>query len=221
MINLKNLAKKIYQKKLPAFTIMEVGITLLIIAILSFGTLKGFGLVEKAKQQSTIQDIYHFLQMIQEYKTRYHYFPGDDPIASKRFGQTENGKGSDNLSDINTPLIWQHLHLAGITKANQSINPSMGGQLKLATFSSLRVGNDTIKGGQFIVFCGNNGEAILSPKQCLDLKNQIDGSNHTITEGSFFAIEDEKNTSSDRCIKDGAFNIKNDTKSCVGLFRID
>ena len=207
-------------KTLPAFTIMEVGVAIFVIAILSFTGLKGIALIDKAKQQSTIEQFHHLRHMIHEYRSRYNQIPGDDPLAQQRFGQGPNGPGHiGRLQDVDPTLLWQHLYQGGIIANPQEIMPSMGGRFWLMT---LETGGplENAKGGDYIALTGVNHEAVLTPKQCLELKNRIDGGNSTLNEGAFSVIN-HPSAPPNSCVEGNRLKLTNDNKVCIGLLKLE
>ena len=75
--------KKLTQK-LPAFSLIEVSIALVIIGLMVGGALKGKQLIRSARLNNTVQQMQHLQSSITSYFDANHDYPGRDPIDQKQ-----------------------------------------------------------------------------------------------------------------------------------------
>jgi prepilin-type N-terminal cleavage/methylation domain-containing protein len=111
------------------FTIIELSIALVIIAlILGMVVVKGGSLIGDTKTTSTITLIKDLTGATVDFKSRYHYLPGDlpkagDDIAGIASGSACDSGNGDGLIDDATneiPCVATHLVLAGLIKGSAS-----------------------------------------------------------------------------------------------------
>ena len=109
------------------FTLIELSIALVIIGlILSMIVIKSGVLVGDTKTTSTITLIKDLSGAVIDFKSRYHYLPGDLPKASDDIsGVTigsacDSGNGNGLIDDPTNeiPCVAEHLVLAGLIKGN-------------------------------------------------------------------------------------------------------
>ena len=113
--------------KQTGFTLIELSIALVIIGlILSMIVIKSGVLVGDTKTTSTITLIKDLSGAVIDFKSRYHYLPGDLPKASDDIsGVTigsacDSGNGNGLIDDTTNeiPCVAEHLVLAGLIKGN-------------------------------------------------------------------------------------------------------
>jgi len=98
-------------KKLKAFSLIELSVVLLIIGIILGSIFKGMQLVESAKIQSVAQQFQAIRLDVEHYVTRYGEFPGPSLYTSK----------------TDTQNAFQKLYEKGIVKSKQLIRSKLGG----------------------------------------------------------------------------------------------
>jgi len=108
------------------FTLIELVIVLMIIALLIGAILKGKQLIDSAQEKQLEKDFSNIPLMIYAYQDKYKAIPGDDKNAASRFSgitaSVQNGDGdgliTGNWFDFNpatdSTIIWQHLRLANL-----------------------------------------------------------------------------------------------------------
>lgn len=108
------------------FTLIELAIVLMIIALLIGAILKGKQLIDSAQEKQLENDFSNIPLMIYTYQVKYKAIPGDDKIAASRFSgitaSVQNGDGdgliSGNWFDFDpitdSTIFWQHLRLANL-----------------------------------------------------------------------------------------------------------
>jgi prepilin-type N-terminal cleavage/methylation domain-containing protein len=108
------------------FTLIELVIVLMIIALLIAAIFKGNQLIDGAREKQLEKDFSNIPLMIYAYQDKYKAIPGDDKNAASRFSgitaSVQNGDGdgliTGNWFDFNpetdNTIIWQHLRLANL-----------------------------------------------------------------------------------------------------------
>ncbi len=146
-MNTKFMMNKLQQRqrrRQRGFSLVELGVVLLVVSILIGGVLKGRELIGLSKLQRLESDLESVQTSAALYRDYYQHLPGDDPSASQRFtshGAVENGNGNNQIEfsqgsqNGENSLFWQHLRAAGLLKlaANDKQAPSnpFGGEFRL------------------------------------------------------------------------------------------
>lgn len=118
------------------FTLIELSMVLVVIALIVGGVVASRELVQAAKVRSAAKDITSYIAAVGAFKSKYNCLPGDCANATTFFSnlsaaQTQNpqnGNGNgiyDGLTDGNavgegTVRVWEELSKAGILGANYS-----------------------------------------------------------------------------------------------------
>jgi prepilin-type N-terminal cleavage/methylation domain-containing protein len=127
--------------KRNGYTIVELSVVLVIIALLVIGVASGISLVKQAKLRSIITDFEVFRSMIDYFDDKYHALPGDMTNAFSTWGTNcaptavqcnGNGDGhithSSGTTGVESFLAWLHLYLAGFTNGQYSGTATIAGQ---------------------------------------------------------------------------------------------
>ena len=111
------------QRRSRGFTLVEIAIVLVIIALLLGGTLKGQELISSAKIRNLANDFGAISAATYAYQERFRVLPGDDGGASARWGSgvPDGDRGgsiagdfcADPGSSAESVYFWRHLRLAG------------------------------------------------------------------------------------------------------------
>ena len=112
------------QRKLTAFTLIEVAIVLIIVALLAGGVVKGMELLEISRSQKAATQLNALASAWYGYLNRFSQLPGDDPDATSRFNVADSGDGDHQLSSSEQPFVWQHLHASNLVVGSGS-NPTL------------------------------------------------------------------------------------------------
>jgi len=105
------------KKNTKGFSILEISISLTIIALIVAAIVAGQNLKRRAELNQIIEDISVFNTSIVEFENTHNGLPGDLWNAENLFGasNTDNGDGNNQLQLAAEPfLFWQHLQLAGL-----------------------------------------------------------------------------------------------------------
>ena len=100
------------------FTLIELAVSIVIIAIIMSSVLIGSAIVKNAKLQQIAKEWQLYSSAINNFKTVYDAIPGDMYNATSFFSGTTNGNGDNLVSGTGGTsyeefTIWQHLELAG------------------------------------------------------------------------------------------------------------
>lgn len=122
--------RTIYRKR--GFTILELSIVVLIIALLMGGVIGGKNIIRLAELRSVITDKEKYIAAMNSFMEKYKYLPGDyfyasrywalkatcpavTPSGSDKVTETCNGNGNKRLDTGGEEfLLWQHLSLSGM-----------------------------------------------------------------------------------------------------------
>lgn len=122
------------------FSLIEMSVTLLIIALAVASIVAGAHLLENAKIGKIVSGLNFYKQAVVNFKTKYAALPGDMPGA-KQFWNTEGGDGDNRIDDKANPSClteclraWEHL-----AKANMA-NGSFTGVPAPDTASGYKIG---------------------------------------------------------------------------------
>ncbi len=115
MLKLRKKTHKIFST--AAFTLVEVAITLAVLALLIASVTGGMHLMTLSKIYATISEFQKYQTVISAFKQKYHAFPGDMSNAAS-FWSSTNGDGDDAIEYSGGPgsneslRAWQHLNQA-------------------------------------------------------------------------------------------------------------
>lgn len=117
--------KSTYNK---GFTLVELSIVLVIIALIITGVAAGSSLLKQAKLNAVISESTNYRQAIQTFKIKHGYFPGDFPNAAAFWPSSDPQNGNGNgLIDYGSwggedLYLWNHLSLSGLLPYNYNGN---------------------------------------------------------------------------------------------------
>lgn len=190
------------KKKLDAFSLIELGMVLLVIGVLAVGIFKGKDLLDSAKLQSTIQEIQHIQQGVHQYADLYHALPGDDPDAS-RFGENvPSGNGNRIIDDSEQDLFWVHLFKAGILAFEKNHPCKIGGIYSVEQEASTL----------YLVVSNPHQAGLLTPKQAKVIESKL-GAN-------MVEIADGKDCQG-QCMNNGVLNLSITRPVCIAKIKMN
>ncbi|MEO5329936.1 MAG: type II secretion system GspH family protein [Magnetococcus sp. THC-1_WYH] len=117
------------QRKADGFTLLELSMVLVIIAIMMGAVLRSDKVVDEGRMQRMALDYAAVASAVQAYVQWYHFFPGDDPKAQERWPEVVNGNG-DGVIDAESSeerqawlhLVSAHLLLSGAMTENSRMH---------------------------------------------------------------------------------------------------
>lgn len=132
------------------FTLLEMSVVLLTIALLIAGIMVGKSLIHNAQLQSVIADVDRYEKAVQLFRDKYHELPGDMPNATSFWGDagsactspahgapltsaTCNGDGNGQIESQNylgmfeSILAWQHLANAKLIDGMYNVTDDVTG----------------------------------------------------------------------------------------------
>lgn len=104
-------------RRAAAFTLLELSIVIVIIALLIGGILSGNALIAAAELRSVSADAQSYINAIGTFRSQYRYLPGDMPTATKYWSTTTPGNGDGVITGDERFYSWHQLSLAGLTDA--------------------------------------------------------------------------------------------------------
>lgn len=225
--------QKIHCKKLPAYSLIEISISLIVIGLILGGAIKGWELIERARVNALVEQVNAIRMSITSFYDKYNYLPGDFPFASTQIksGLVDgNGNSVIDGDPLNTSSkaynVWQHLSAAGFM---ESVGHITGGTASFGNGApAAKVGGgfslihkeDPQMAGHWLLLGKENGVKgngpLLSPKKALEIAKKFDSQNPL--EGAVRAEKGEG--AGEECLSEGQFNIATDEKVCVLYFQL-
>ena len=106
-------------KKQRGVTLVEIAIVLVIIGLLLGGVLKGQELINNAKVRA-MADRQNSLKVAWfSFIDRFQALPGDYVFAARSIPNAKNGLGDGQLTEKESPIVFQHLTAAGYIRCAQ------------------------------------------------------------------------------------------------------
>lgn len=116
--------RKITPQLSSGFTLIEMAIALMVIALLMVSQAKGSQLLDLAREKKLESDFRNLTAEIYAYQDKYKAIPGDDALAAQHVSAPAstagNGTGlidgnwNDTTATSETYLVWLHLRLANL-----------------------------------------------------------------------------------------------------------
>jgi len=232
------------------FSLVEMSIVIVVMALIVAAAMQGVNMIEKAKLRNVLSEISDIKMAINSFKTKYDKLPGDFDKAVAYWGATtENGDADGKIEFVNGSTIyegyraWQHLAYAQMVKT-----PYLGTETTGAAELGKDVPESKIGGGYFVEYdifgltemtslafgvpvatsvapILVNG--VITPAQAQELDNKVDdGEPMTGTVRG----ADGNGSASNTCINAGAdttdgtsddyYNITLDGKDCTMAFKL-
>lgn len=112
------------------FSLVELSIVLVVIALLVGGILGGRSLIKAAELRSVMNEASAWQTAVQTFRSRYNEYPGDFSQATQYWSGTGNGNGDGRIggTTLNERFrFWQHLSLAGLIPGTYTGVAASGG----------------------------------------------------------------------------------------------
>lgn len=142
-------------KKKEGFTLVELSIVIIIIGFLIAGVSAGTSLIKQAQLNAVIFEKTNFVTLVNTFKEKYGYYPGDLPKATSYWvSAAANGNGDglvdwfNNQSVRESVAAWQHLGLSGILPGNYT---GLGSDLDNGVTASLNAPGSKFNNGLWII----------------------------------------------------------------------
>jgi prepilin-type N-terminal cleavage/methylation domain-containing protein len=122
---------RVGRKAWRGFTLVELAIVLVIVALVLGGVLKGQEMVVQSKIKNIISDFSGISAAYYGYQDRYRAMPGDDPNAALRWTGAASGNGNglvqgkynSQTGADESRLWWDHLRRAGFVAGESTRQP--------------------------------------------------------------------------------------------------
>ena len=104
------------------FSLVELSVTLVIIGIIVAAVISGAHLMQAAKNNKLISELAGYKEAVENFRLKYHAWPGDVPNATAFWPNTGNGNGNERIEGDLTEKVraWQHLSLSHMIAGNYS-----------------------------------------------------------------------------------------------------
>jgi hypothetical protein len=195
------------KKHLPAFSLLEISIALMVIGILMIGALKGKDLIDAARLHRLAGDLQTYQLATLRFYEMFQALPGDFDQASLRIKiglQDGNGNGvieGDGLeSGSEAYQAWAHLGAAKLVEVHKP--PSIFG----AGYITFKANPRADLSGTWLQLSRLQGGGIFTPRQTQALLEKV---------GYNQAIPGNGTGSVDCLLGDGSLNTKVDRPVCV------
>ena len=205
--------KKPLTMVVPAFSLIEMSIVLVVIGLITGAVFKGQELLGNAKIRSVVQDFQHYSLAVNTYQEIYQSLPGDDPRATMHFTGTTPGDGNGQITGVEVDLFWQHLSKASIINGDKAPASKLGGKYTVVFQPS------TEMPGHWLMLAKEEGSGLLTPKQAQALKNKIDQGSSAVDLNQGQLIVKDAPGATGRCIRDGHLNLDNKNPDCIIYYR--
>lgn len=196
-----------------AFSLIELGIVLLIIGVLAGAIFKGQELLQTAKITSVLDEVSQYKNAVLLYQSTYGEWPGDDNRASEHFHNAEDGDGDGVVQGDDCDRAWQHLTYSGSISHGDPPASKIGGNYRIVSNPDV---NHT---GLYLVLGegANSLNGLFTPKQASKLKNKAQDGGPGEGVIRFINGADNPNPG---CLNAGEFDQSHENSVCVMLVKI-
>lgn len=203
------MLRSVFYRRVPAFSLVEISIVLVIIGVLTAAVLKGYELFDDSKATAVVTQIQKVVLATHQYRDQYGALPGDDPKAD-RFGVAA-GNGDNVIQASEQATVWLHMQKAGFIDKAEQPTTRFGGVLSL--YHGRIAGRD----GLFVVLGQRIGDgqfdgALLTPKQAQLIKSRFDDANASPIEGRLL-IQNGRDKAG--CLDGNRLDLQNKSAVCV------
>lgn len=193
------------RKRLPGFSLIELALVLIVIGILAGAVFKGQDILEAAKIRAVLNDIDRIRTAATLYHDAFGQWPGNDSLASSRFGQgVTNGQGNGLISGGESSQFWVHLAKAEHLAEASAPASKLGGMF--------HVEGDPLTRKNFLILSGPEKMGLLTPKQAALLKAKA-GEGNPLT--GQILIAEGTDAAPRSCVNEGTFHLATKTPACI------
>ncbi|MDP2193529.1 MAG: hypothetical protein Q8K36_03280, partial [Alphaproteobacteria bacterium] len=120
-------ARTIRNPRFKAYSLIEIGIALMIVGVLVGAAIKGRDMLEGARHISVAKDFQNIKRALCAYQDTYLAIPGDDPKANRFGADVQPGNGDLQITDQDVSKVWVHLHAAELWRNKDFPTSKLGG----------------------------------------------------------------------------------------------
>ena len=191
-----------------AFSLLEMSISLTVIAMLIAAVLTGQSMKHQAELNQVITDISTITSAVKQFKDTYsNVLPGDLSTATSSLGSTTtNGDGNGYLTNSSEELFfWQHLQLAGLISGTyDGATTGAGGLMATSQKYGYYQAHKSDGGRLNIQVSKADGGGLFSTKEAYDFDRKYDDGNpgftDPVTTSATIAAADGSDASSTACV---------------------
>jgi hypothetical protein len=193
------------RRRLPAFSLIELALVLIIIGVLAGAVFKGQDVLEAAKIRSVLNDIDRIRSSAALYRDTYGQWPGNDSQAKARFGaDAVNGSGNGLINGEESHQFWVHLGKAGHSFAGTAPSSKLGGRFE--------VEGDMATRQNILILASHDKSGVLTPKQASVLKAKVEEQDPGTGQ---IIVAEGANAALGSCVRESKLNLTNNTPSCI------
>lgn len=232
------------------FSLVEMSITLLIIALALASIIGGAHLLEVANINRVAGKLSFFKQSVTDFREKYSSYPGDMPNADEFWSDVSPGNGNNRIDDNVNPVCtteclgaWQHLGKANmvnsaftgvasaVTPSGYEINVNVPDSNIKAAFYFVEYAELYGTKGNIVQLSGNEDsgpdEGMIRPETARNLDKKYDDSNPA--EGGFISARSDSQKTDDGICVNGDYSVDtvadyvlaDTTPSCRIMVRIN
>lgn len=195
--------------RLNAYSLIEIGIALMIVGVLVGAVIKGRDMLEGARHISIVKDFQNIKRALCAYQDTYLAIPGDDSGANRFGADVQPGNGDLQITGQDVSKVWVHLHAAELWRDKNFPTSKLGGVYIVESDPNQQV---------WIVLAHNNDKGpILTPRQALRLKNKILSMDGDLSESD--VVIDDGHHAPSACLVAGKLNLQNIDKVCIVRYK--
>jgi len=124
---MKNHSIKNKSVRQGGFSLIELSIVLVIIALIVAGIFSGQYLIRSAEIKSTIADLKHYSASFRTFVDHYEGKPGDMSNATRYWPTSTNGDGNGVIDATEATVVWSQLSLADMVEGSYVVGNSQIG----------------------------------------------------------------------------------------------
>lgn len=195
------------KKNLPAFSLLEISIVLMIVGILMIGALKGKDLIDAARLYRLAQDVHNYQIATLRFYELFHALPGDFDQASMRIkaglpNGNNNGVIEGDGLDMGSEAYyaWAHLGASKLIDIHKPPPVFGGGYITFKTTPRADLS------GTWLQLSRPHGGGLFTPRQAQMLMEKL---------GANQAILDNGTGSTECLLVDGFLNTTVDRPACI------
>jgi prepilin-type N-terminal cleavage/methylation domain-containing protein len=207
--------------KTRGFTLIEMSIVLVVIALIIGAILGGAGIIKRAKAINVVSDIHQFTTATDIFYEKYRALPGDYSLAIDQWGTaTQNGNENGRIEASESLRAWQQLSLANVLNENYTGTGtvSLGKNIPKSDFDGAGYKLQYIGtpyNDNFIILTTTSDGFPLKPADGFYVDKELDDG--LPNEGKIYGI----GAGTDLCTLATEYNMKHQEKACKIYVTVD